>query len=87
MARREVTGKKPGVTADLVKGGKEDEVEDEAEDADPAEDEEPQREQDELPLPPPPRMAYTILQFCAAFGISEDFLLQAEAAGPRPAHR
>ena len=68
MARREVTGKKPG---DPIKQNvQEEEVsEDEAED-DPS---------------PPPSQAYTIKQFCTAFGISEDFFykLRRQGEGPR----
>jgi hypothetical protein len=42
--------------------------------------------EDDLPPPiPPPSQAYTIKQFCAAFGISEDFFykLRRQGQGPR----
>ena len=73
MARGEVTGKKPGVSADLIERvpGP----------PDPNDDEPTQHGDPVAPvvvaLPPirgpPPRLALSIPEFCEAFGISEDF--------------
>jgi hypothetical protein len=52
MARREVTGRKLGVSADLT--------------------------------PPPPRLALSVVEFCAAFGISEDFFYKLKRQGQAP---
>ena len=63
MARHEVTGKKPGVSA-------------KSDSDQPKKDDEP---------PPSPRLALSILEFCAAFGISDDFYykLKRQSQGPR----
>jgi hypothetical protein len=59
MARLEVTGNKPGVSANQSNPKKKE--------------------------PPPPRLALSILEFCAAFGISDDFYykLKRQGQGPR----
>jgi predicted DNA-binding transcriptional regulator AlpA len=62
MARREVTGKKPGVSTILIN----------------------RAEGDELTPPPPPRIALSIPEFCAAFGISEDFFYKLKRQGQAP---
>jgi predicted DNA-binding transcriptional regulator AlpA len=59
MARREVTGKKPGVSTTLIK-------------------------REPTPTPTPPRIALSIPEFCAAFGISEDFFYKLKRQGQAP---
>ena len=84
MARGEVTGKKPGVSADLIERvpGPPD-----------PNDDEPTQHGDPVarvvvPLPPirgpPPRLALSIPEFCEAFGISEDFFYTLKRQGKAP---
>jgi hypothetical protein len=109
MARREVTGKKPGVSADLIErgSGPPDPEDDDPEDDDPARDkparDKPERDKPERDEPtkhkepaarasatlppirgPPPLLALSILEFCAAFGISEDFFYKLKRQGQAP---
>ena len=105
MARREVTGKKPGVSADLIKRGsgppdhqEDDDPEDDNPESDEPECDKPERDEPtkrkeptarvSATLPPirgpPPRLALSILEFCAAFGISEDFFYKLKRQGQAP---
>jgi len=84
MARREVTGRKPGVSADLIEraSGPPD-----PEDDEPTQHGEPP-DQAAATLPPirgpPPRLALSIIEFCEAFGISEDFFYKLKRQGQAP---
>jgi hypothetical protein len=84
MARREVTGKKPGVSADLInrKSGPP-----EPDDDEPTQHSEPAAQPTTILPPirgPPPLLALSILEFCAAFGISEDFFYKLKRQGKAP---
>ena len=74
MARAEVTGRKAGVTADLIER-----------DVKPTPPPTPLREVKPEPRPPPtPRLALSIPEFCEAFGISEDFFYKLKRLGQGP---
>jgi hypothetical protein len=70
MTRREVTGRKPGASNHLVDGS-----------AKPP----PDGSANDKPTPtPPPRLALSILEFCGAAGISEDFFYKLKRQGQAP---